>query len=358
MPQEKKQITINISTAAILKVIIIFLLLGFLYLIKDILAILFVAIILASVIDPVADWGARKKIPRGVTTFVIYLLLFGIFSLVIALIVPPVVEQINQLSDNFGYLWDKVWGKVVYIFSDVKQYAGEDAILGNIQKWLQTIEGGLSKTAGGALTTLGDIFGGVVSLVLTAVIAFYMVVEEDAIKRLFRSLAPPSYQPYLVRLFTRIQQKIGLWAKGQLILSLIIFLFCFIGLSILGVNYALVLALISGLFEFVPYVGPIMAAIPAVFLAFTQSPFKAFLVVILFFVIQQLENHIIVPRVMQKAVGLNPIVSIVAILIGAKLAGVIGALLAIPVATAVGIFLSDFVSNEIPSTNVPSEENK
>jgi len=340
MFQEKNQVTINISTSAIFKVIIILLLLGFLYLIRDILAILFVAIILASVIDPIAAWASQKKVPRGITTFFIYFILFSVFSLVVALIIPPVAEQINQLSTNFGYYWDKV----ISGFSVLHDYSSQYGISENIQKGLQTVQGSLGKTAGGVFSTLGSIFGGIVSLVLTLVIGFYMVVEEDAIKRLFRSVAPVNYQPYLLRLFFRMQEKIGLWVKGQLILSLIIFIFSFVGLLILGVEYALVLALMAGLAEFVPYVGPIIAAIPAVFLAFTQSPIKALLVIVLYFIIQQLENNIIVPKVMQKAVGLNPIVSIVAILIGVRLAGVIGALLAIPVATALGVFIKDLVA--------------
>lgn len=342
MLEQKNQITFNISTVAIIKVIIILLLLGFLYLIRDILAILFVAVILASVIDPIADWAGQKKIPRGITTLVIYLLLFSLFSLVIALIIPPVAEQINQLSVNFGYYWNKL----VSGFSALQDYSASYGVSENIQQGIESIKFGLGKTAGGAFSTLGNVFGGIISLVLTLVIAFYIIVEEDAIKRLFRSAAPAGYQPYLVRLFSRMQEKIGLWVKGQLILSFIIFIFSFVGLSILGVNYALVLALMAGLFEFVPYIGPIFAAIPAVFLAFTQSPLKALLVIILYVIIQQLENNVIVPKVMQKAVGINPIVSIIAILIGAKLVGVVGALLAIPVATALGVFIGDLFSGE------------
>ncbi len=334
--------TINISTIAIIKVIAILLILGFLYLIRDILAIIFASIILASVIDPLADWFAEKKIPRGVSVLLIYLLLFAVVSLVIILILPPVIEQINQLSTNF----ESIWNKVVSGFFSLKEYSEQYGVLDNIQRSLQNVQSGLGRAAGGVFTTLSGIFGGVVSLIVALVITFYIVVEDTAIKKLFRSIAPAHYQPYLTQLFFKMQKKIGSWVKGQLILSVIIFVFSLVGLLILGVNYALVLALIAGISEFIPYVGPIIAAIPAVFLAFTQSPIKAFLVIILYFIIQQLENNIIVPKVMQKAVGLNPIVSIISILIGAKVAGIVGALLAIPVATAIGVFLEDIFGEE------------
>ena len=166
-------------------------------------------------------------------------------------------------------------------------------------------------------------------------------------KKVVWSIAPPKYQMYIMGLINRMQQKIGLWLRGQLILSLIIFFLTFIGLSILGVKYALVLALIAGMTEFVPYLGPIFASIPAIFLAFTQSPMLGLFVAILYYIIQLTENNIIVPKLMQKVVGLNPIVSIAVLLIGFEVAGIAGAVLSIPVATAVNVFLTDILENKI-----------
>jgi predicted PurR-regulated permease PerM len=166
-------------------------------------------------------------------------------------------------------------------------------------------------------------------------------VQEDSIKRTTRSLVPKRYQDFVVQLINKIQRKIGKWLKGQLILSLIIGVLSYLGLLILGVKFALVLALIAAIGEFIPYIGPVISAIPAIFLAFVQSPIKALFVLILFIVIQQLENHLLVPKIMQKAVGLNPIISVVALLIGFEVGGVIGAVLAIPVATAISIIIKE-----------------
>lgn len=173
-----------------------------------------------------------------------------------------------------------------------------------------------------------------------------MVVEESAIKKLVWSIAPEKHQPYIMQLINRMQKKIGLWLRGQLILSLVIFILTYTGLSILGVEYALVLALIAGLTEFVPYIGPMLGAIPAVFLAFTQSPTLALFVAGLYYIIQLVENNILVPKIMQKAVGLNPIVSISVLLIGFKVAGVVGAILSIPVATAISVFVQDLFDSK------------
>jgi predicted PurR-regulated permease PerM len=144
-------------------------------------------------------------------------------------------------------------------------------------------------------------------------------------------------------LFNRVQRKMGLWLRGQLILCLIIFALTYLGLSILGVKYALILALIAGLTEFIPYLGPFLGGVPAVFLAFTQSPTLAIFVAILYIIVQQIENNFLTPKIMEKAVGLNPIVSIAAIMVGFSIGGVIGALLSIPVATAAVVVIQDLL---------------
>lgn len=130
--------------------------------------------------------------------------------------------------------------------------------------------------------------------------------------------------------------------RGQLILSAIIGVVVFIGLSILNVRHAAILGILAALMEFIPYIGPSLAAAPAILIAFTQGGvLKMVFVLVMYLILQQLENHLLVPKVMQRAVGLNPIVSIIAILIGAKVAGSIGVLLAIPTATVVSIFMQD-----------------
>jgi predicted PurR-regulated permease PerM len=183
------------------------------------------------------------------------------------------------------------------------------------------------------------------------VITFYFTVEEEGMKRFIRSVSPSHYHPYLMQLINRIQRRLGYWLRGQLILSVVIFVLTFIGLTILGVDYALLLALIAGIFEIIPYLGPFLGAVPAVFLAFVQSPVKALLVVILYIIIQQLENNIIVPKVMSKSVGINPLLVIIILLVGGKIGGAVGMILAIPVATALSVFFEDFLGKRIDQTD-------
>jgi predicted PurR-regulated permease PerM len=321
---------------------VILVLLYFLYLISDILIILFVSLIFASAFDPTVDWLAKRKIPRTVGILLIYLVLFTLVSLIIYLIIPPITQEVTELSQNFPYYFEKI----ISVFSKLREYSFEHGILDNIKNGLSSLTANLPNAAGGVFSTLTGIFGGIVSFVLILVLTFYMVVEENAMKKLIWSIAPPKHQAYLMLLISRMQKKIGLWLRGQLILCLIIFILDYLGLLILNVKYALVLALIAGLTEFVPYFGPIIGAIPAVFLAFFQSPALALFVAALYYIVQLVENHILVPKIMQKAVGLNPIISIVALLVGFKVAGVIGAILSIPVVTAISVFIKDIFDSK------------
>jgi predicted PurR-regulated permease PerM len=174
-----------------------------------------------------------------------------------------------------------------------------------------------------------------------------MVVEEDTARKYFRNIAPLEYQPYLAQLFSRMQKRIGAWLRGQIILGLLVGTAVYIGLSLLGVKYALLLAIIAAFLEVVPYVGPVLSLIPAAIIGFAQSPVTGLLVVGVYFIVQQLENNLFVPKVMQKVTGLNPVVSIIALMVGIKFGGLIGAILSIPVATMIAVVLEDLFSNDV-----------
>lgn len=355
MEINKRPININITTMTIVKVILVFILFYFLFLIKEILAILFISLILASAIDPWVDWMQKKKVPRGCGVILIYLVISSVIGFVVYSIIPPIAEQVGELSNNFPQIVEKV----ISGFSALKEYSAQHGILDNVKENFGTISENLQSAAGGLFSTVSGIFGGIFSFFLVLIMTFYMVVEENALKKVVWSVVPEKNQLYTMQLINRMQKKIGLWLRGQLILSLIIFILTYIGLLILGVKYALVLALIAGLTEFVPYLGPILAAIPAIFLSFTQGGLMlTVFVAVFYYIIQLAENNIIVPKLMQKVIGMSPIISIAVLLIGFKLAGVVGAILSIPVATAVSVFIKDFFASSGNIEKIESSEKK
>ncbi|MBP9864022.1 AI-2E family transporter [Patescibacteria group bacterium] len=328
---------IRIETWSILKVLLILLALGFAYLIRDILALLFAALFLAALVHPPARYLATKRIPKGVTVLSLYLLLFGLGIVTFGLLLPPLIEQSAKVMGSVGKSWEVLSSGV----QSLRDFSNAYGLTDNLQEGVRSLEGQVSRAAAGIFSTLTDVFGGLVGLIVVLVMAYYMVVQEEDARNILRNFIPEKYQQLSVAILKRVEEQMGAWLIGQMSLCLIIGACYYFGLSIVGIDSALVLALFGGFTEFIPYLGPILGAIPAVILGFTQSPMKALLALIVIVIIQQLEGHVIVPKVMQKAVGLNPLISIVALLVGAKLFGMVGALLAIPVATALSAVLTE-----------------
>lgn len=335
---KKPKITnINFSFLAIFKVVLVLLILVFLYFIRDILAVIFISLIFASAVDPWVDKLQKIKIPRSVTILFIFIILLVVVGSVVTILIPPIVEQVTQLTTEFPTYYQKL----VDSFSYLQDYSDTHGISENFEKSVTFFEEKVTTAISGLFSKVGGVVAGIVSFFLVLVITFYMTVEESAIKRSLKFIVPKRQQNFVAEVVDKAQRKIGSWLTGQLILCLIVGVLAYLGLLILGVDYALVLGIFAGIGELVPYAGPVISAVPAVLLALAQSPVKAIFVVILYFVIQQLENHVLVPKVMQKAVGLNPIISILALMVGAKIGGVVGMILAIPVATAISVVIQE-----------------
>ena len=330
---------VTISTKTIGKVILAGLLLLLLYTIRDILLLFFVAVILASLIDPWATWCASKRIPRAIAVILVYIVLIGIVAGVVVLLVPTIVNESQALVKSIGTYWEELARRT----GNFEQFSTDFNILTKIQESLLPSGDAVGKTIGGIVATVSSVFGGIFSLILVFVFTFYLVTEDEAITRWLRSLAPDEYQPFIVQLVNKMKKKLGHWLRGQLVLSVFIGLMVYLALLALGVDYALVIALMAAVAELVPYVGPVLSAVPAIFLAFAQTGGAALpiAVAVTFWLIQVIENNLLVPRVMQKAVGLNPIVSILSILISAQLAVIIGILIAIPLVTVLSVFIEE-----------------
>jgi len=339
MATENKNLTINISTSTIIKVLVVLLGLGLLYMLRDVILIIVVSMILATALNPWVSVLQRKRVPRILATVFIYLAFFGAFIIVLVLLIPPIATQIGDITKNFP----EYYNRVISDFQGFREFSLQQNLLNSLQSTLESLQSNISQTTAGIFSAVASVFGGLFSFLGVMVITFYMLLEENALKKFMRSVTPSKYQPYIFQLLNRAQDRLRMWLKGQLILCLIIGVLAYIGLLIIGVDYALVLGLWAGLTEFIPYLGPFIGAIPAIFIALTTGNLlQALFVVIWYIVIQQLENNLIVPKVMEKTVGLNPLVVIIIMLTGAKLAGIVGILLAVPLALIVKAFFEDF----------------
>ena len=329
--------TINISTSTIWRILFVILLLVFLYAIRDILILLFFAIIVASAVDLPARRLDKLKIPRIISVLLIYLVCVGLLIGLLVLFVPSLTQEIEAFSIEFPEYANKLYQK----FQRLQDSSLYQKLVSEIQGTLNNLKEDLRGSVGDILTKTFRIFGGLFSVIIVMVISFYLAVQKGSIQDLLRGVTPKEHEAYALNLWQRAQKKMGHWLQGQLFLALVIGVLVYIGLSLLGIRFALLLAIIAGILELVPYIGPVLSAIPAVILAFFQAPILALWVLILYIVVQQLENYLLVPVIMKKVVGLNPVVVIIALLIGGKLLGILGIILAVPAAAVLAEFFKD-----------------
>ena len=339
MEIKKQEINVSVTAGTIIKIIAIFLLFYFLFLIHGILIILFASLVLASAIDPWVDWMQKLKIPRGSGILIIYLVLFLLIGFAIYLIIPPIVEQFEELANDFPIYLEKT----TFTFSALKKYSIQHGILDQVKNSLVVASSGLKTAVSGIFLTITGIFGEIFSFFLILVLIFYIVAKENTIKKLILLIVPKKRQSFAMGCINQIQKKIGLWLTGNLILCFFIFILVYVSLSILNVKYALILALIAGLTQIIPYLGPILGAVPAVFLAFIQSPILSLFVIALYCIIHLVEGNVLFPKIMEKTVGINPLISIIALLVGFKVAGIAGVFLSIPAVIIISVFVKESI---------------
>lgn len=278
--------------------------------IRDILFLLFISFILMSALRPIVEWLEHKRIPRLLAIVLIYVFVFGVVGAAIAGMIPTLTVQSGKLFTEFPKFLDRMFPTVSLDMQSVSQQiapVGE-----NIVK-----------------VTVG-VFSNLLAMLTVLTFTFYFLLERGNLRMILSGLAGESMGERMFSILTRVEKRLGAWVLGELVLMFFIGALVYIGLSFLHVDFALPLAIIAGILEIVPTIGPIVSAVPAILVAFSHSPALALIVMAVYIVVQQIENNIVVPLVMRKSVGLTPVLTILALMIGGRFAGVIGAILAVP----------------------------
>ena len=298
-----------------------------LYLLLDVLVILFLALIISSALDAPISFLEKRKIPRILGAIMIFVALFGVL---LYTVIPAAVLEFNSLYNSVlkNYL------NIPHLES-METFSSLPSIE-KIESSLENFAGVFLKGAGSSLVNIvGAVFGGIVSIIAVFILSFYLAVSKYGVEKFLKFVLPVRYEEYVIEIYEHIKSKIGLWLQGQLVLSLIVGILVFLGLLFLGVKYSLIFGILAGILEMVPFVGPVFVGALAALIGFSESFTLGISVIVFFIVIQQLENHLLVPLVMKYTVGLHPVVVVVAFLAGAKLAGFVGILLAIPIAVII-----------------------
>jgi predicted PurR-regulated permease PerM len=317
------------------------------YLVRDVLLITYISGVLAIGFSPMVRLIQRQKMlpvgtrrfPRWVAILVLYLVMLGALTGIGFLIVPPLVEQAQQL-----------WSAAPGMLDRGQAFLISKGLLRAPIDWSDLVQhtpvSGGTEAVGTVFGALIGVLGGLFGLFTILILTFYLLVESDALHAAFLRLFPRRDRARVAEVSREITVKVSAWLGGQLLLSTIIGITSAIGLWLLGVPYFYVLALISAVGELIPVVGPILAALPAIAVASTVSLQKVLLVIVFFVVQQQFENHVLVPKVMERQVGISPVTVILALLVGGKLLGILGAILAVPTAAILQVVVSEVMSQE------------
>lgn len=299
-----------------------------LYQVKEIILLFFVALIISMALLPLIEKLEKRGFSRSLATLLVYFSVIIIFLAVIGTGISPMVEQTTLFFSQLPRLIESVLESP--LVSPISRQVVEEST-----RQLASISVNIVKI------TLG-IFDSFLALITVFVFSFYFSLGYENLRRKFTSLFSEENKRKINDSLNEIEKIIGGWVRGEFTLMVVIAVASYIGLSVLRVGYVLPLSLIAGVLEIVPIIGPLLSAIPAAIVGFSSSPALGFGVLALYIIIQQFENNIVVPRVMERAVGLSPLLTMSVIFIGGKLFGIVGALLAVPVVLILQVIIPRF----------------
>jgi predicted PurR-regulated permease PerM len=308
---------------------------------------LFLATIVAAAmtppVDAVVSLLGRWAPPRAAAALAAYLVLVLVLVGLGALVVGPVVAESRAFLERLP----SYSAAAVTAYHEAAEGAGplRDLLGGTATGFpVSALAQQAPSVANQALSLVQYVVGaafGALNGLMVLLLALYLTVDAPRIRDYLIVFLPSDRRALALRLGGEVVRRLGGWARGQVLLCLVIGAMSWVGLTVLGIPYALLLALVAGLMEAVPTVGPVLSAIPALAVALTVSPWHAGAVVVLYVVIQQVENYVVVPRVMSAAVSVHPLVVLVALMVGGELMGPAGVVLAVPLAATLAVVVDE-----------------
>lgn len=359
MNNKIKNVTeVTISVGTITRIIVAIAIVAALIVMKDIVLVFLTSLVIASFVRAVSRKLSKHKVPRTLSVVGVYFIIFAAIATIFYFFLPILIIEISNLLPLVAKFLPAAGdtGNLNGI-TNVAQNITDKVPFTDVVNSLKSFLGSMST---GIFQAVGSIFGGIVNLVLIIVISFYLSLEQNGIESFLRIATPARYEDYVIDLWGRSQRKIARWFKGQLMLGLIVGLLTFIGLSLLGVQYALLISVMAGILELIPF-GIILAAVPAISFGFASGGFPLALAVAgLYFGIQQLEGYVFQPLIVNRVTGVSPILVILSVLVGFSLAGIWGLILAVPVAVTILEYVSDFEKDKIERklANIKKRENE
>lgn len=306
--------------------------------------------ILAYLFNPIINFLESKKIKRSHGVLLLYLIILSLIFILSFLVIPRSSKEIKKLAvdmpiymENASIMMDRLYNKYYStlgvlppMFQGVQQIVME-----NIVGIEHLVVNALKSFVGGVINT----FSKFISLVLTPILTFYFLVDKKYFREKLMKLIPEKHKIKCIKLFKEIDHSLSKFVRGKIILAVYVGVVTTILLLIVGVDFAIFIGIITGVADIIPYLGPFLGFLPAVFFAFLSSPIKALWVTIFFVLIQWVENNILAPRIIGSTTGIHPLVILLSIILGGGIFGILGMVLAVPV-VAISIILFKFINNE------------
>lgn len=314
------------------------------WLLRDLALLVLTAIIIASAIEPGVAFFIRYRIPRFISALLVYVLVFGLIFSILYFFFPPIIADAADFLSAMPKYLDTI--NITTPFSNITEATsfinGSQETTQSFVKTLLSLQSVFAASTGGVLQLLVTFFGGIFSLVLVIVLSFYFALQDTGVDDFLRLVMPVKYENYSVDLWKRAQKKIGLWMQGQILLSVIVGILVYLGLLIIGIPYALLLAVFTAIAEIIPVFGSVISGTVAVIVAYSSGGVSLALIVSgLYVVVNQFESNLIYPLIVKKIVGIPPLLVIVALIAGYTLAGFLGVVLSVPVAAVLLEFITD-----------------
>jgi len=308
-----------------------------LFYLREVLGILFMALVISSALDAPITYMEKKKIPRIIGTLIIFLAVLGILASILYVVVPVALVEFKGLFTGFEKS----------SLSTLRTSLGiTKQTIKSIETNISAITDALFSGSASFLDFITKIFGGIIFLVSVLILSFYLAISRDGVEKFLRAVLPLAWEEYVVDVYLRVRRKMGLWLQGQLVLSLAVGATTFLGLLVLGVDYSLFLGIMAGILEMVPIVGPVFTGAIAFLVAVSDSWTLGVSVIVLFVIIQQMESHLLVPVVMRKTIGLHPVVVVLSLLAGSQIAGFVGLVLSVPTAVIIEEIIEDWATRK------------
>lgn len=316
---------------------------------EHVFIVLFLSILIAATVSPAAHYFSRYRIPRGVTILAVYVLALLILAGVVALLVPLVVSEVTSLQSSLPQYARQIQAEVARVAPDQASKLSAGNIVSQLSGRLSAFAGELTNIVFGLVSTS-------INVILVLVMAYFMAAEENFARLVITRFAPPEQRERVTYLMGRTGTRLGEWARAQLLLALFFGVAYGVGLRIAGVHYAVTLAVVGAVLEIIPYVGGFITVALAVLVALTQQPILVLVVLGWYAVVVELEGHVLAPKLMDRVLGIHPLVIIIALFLGGESLGILGALLAVPIAIVFQVLLDEFYAFAPPTPTIGGGE--